>query len=64
MITNKRYQTLLMLATTGKPLNKDATVEEKKFYKECKRDYKVMLETAKRYGIKNPIMEIPFEVDF
>ena len=64
MITNKRYQTLLMLATTGKPLNKDATEEEKKFYKECKRDYKVMLETAKKHGIKNPIMEIPFEVDF
>ena len=64
MITNKRYQTLLMLATTGKPLNKDATEEEKKFYKECKRDYKVMLETAKRHGIKNPIMEIPFELDF
>ena len=64
MITNKRYQTLLMLATKGKPLNKDATEEEKKFYKECKRDYKVMLETAKRHGIKNPIMEIPFEVDF
>ena len=64
MITNKRYQTLLMLATTGKPLNKDATEEEKKFYKECNRDYKVMLETAKKHGIKNPIMEIPFEVDF
>ena len=64
MITNKRYQTLLMLATTGKPLNKDATEEEKKFYKECKRDYKVMLETAKKHGIKNPIMEIPFEVEF
>ena len=64
MITNKRYQTLLVLATKGKPLNKDATEEEKKFYKECKRDYKVMLETAKKHGIKNPIMEIPFEVDF
>ena len=64
MITNKRYQTLLMLATAGKPLNKDATEEEKKFYKDCKRDYKVMLETAKKHGTKNPIMEIPFEVDF
>ena len=64
MITNKRYQTLLMLANTGKSLNKDATEEEKKFYRECKRDYKVMLETAKKQGIKNPIMEIPFEVDF
>ena len=55
---------LLMLATTGKPLNKDATEEEKKFYEACKRDYKVMHETAKKHGIKNPIMEIPFEVDF
>ncbi len=55
---------LLMLATTGKPLNEDATEEEEKFYEECKRDYKVMHETAKKHGIKNPIMEIPFEVDF
>ena len=64
MITNKRYQTLLMLATTGKSLNKDATEEEKKFYEECKHDYEVMHETAKKHGIKNPIMEIPFELDF
>ena len=64
MLTNKRCQQLLSLATTGKPLDKDATDEEKKFYKECKRDYKVMLETAKKHGIKNPIMEIPFEEDF
>ena len=63
MITNKRSQESLMLATKGKPLNKDAT-EEKKFYKECKHDYKVMKETAKKNGIKNPILEIPMEVDF
>ena len=61
MLTNKRYQQLLSLATTGKPLDKDATDEEKKFYKECKRDYKVMLETAKKQGIKNPIIEIPLK---
>mgnify|MGYP005676047067 CR=1 FL=1 len=53
-----------MLATTGKPLNKDATEEENKVYEECKRDYKVMHKTAKKHGIKNPIMEIPFEVNF
>ena len=53
-----------MLATTFKPLNKDASEEEKKFYEGCKHDYKVMKETAKKHGIKNPIMEIPFEVDF
>ncbi len=33
MITNKRYQKLLMLATTGKSINKDAPEEEKKFYR-------------------------------
>ena len=64
MITNKRAQELLMLATTGKKLNKDAADEEKKFYEECKRDYKVMHETAKKHGIKNPVLEIPMEVDF
>ena len=64
MITNKRSQELLMLATTGKPLNKDATEEEKKFYEECKHDYKVMKGTAKKHGIKNPILKIPMEVDF
>ena len=64
MITNKRSQELLMLATTGKPLNKNATEEEKKFYEECKHDYKVMKKTAKKHGIKNPILEIPMEVDF
>ena len=53
-----------MLATTGKKLNQDATEEEKKFYEECKYDYKVMKETAKKHGIKNPILEIPMEVDF
>ena len=64
MITNKRYQTLLMLATSGKPLNKDATEEEKKFYEECIYDYEVMKKTAKKHGIKNPVLEIPMEVDF
>ena len=48
----------------GKPLNKNATEEEKKFYEECKHDYKAMHETAKKYGIKNPILEIPMEVYF
>ena len=64
MITNKRSQEILMLATTCKPLKKDATEEEKKFYEECKHDYKVMHETAKKHGIKNPILEIPMEIDF
>ena len=64
MITNKRSQELLMLATTGKKLNKDATEEEKKFYEEWKHDYEVMKKSAKKNGIKNPILEIPIEVDF
>ena len=45
-----------MLATTGKPLNKDASEEEKKFYEECKHDYKVMKETAKNVE-KLPIFQ-------
>ena len=53
-----------MLATTGKPLNKDATEEEKKFYEECKHDYEVMKVTAKKHGIKNPVLEIPMDIDF
>tara|TARA_Y100001933_G_scaffold231602_1_gene249528 strand:- start:112 stop:306 length:195 start_codon:yes stop_codon:yes gene_type:complete len=64
MITNKRSQELLMLATTGKPLNKEATSEEKKFYEEYKYDYEVMKKTVKKHGIKNPILEIPMEADF
>ena len=64
MITNKRSQELLMLATTGKPLNEEAPEEEKRFYIECKHDYKVMKGTAKKHGIKNPILEIPMEVEF
>ena len=40
MITNKRSQELLMLETTDKPLNKNATEEKKKFYEECKHDIK------------------------
>tara|TARA_B100000212_G_scaffold247288_1_gene188889 strand:- start:6 stop:167 length:162 start_codon:yes stop_codon:yes gene_type:complete len=53
-----------MLATIGKTLNKDATEEEKKFYEECEYYYKVMKKTAKKLGMKNPILEIPMEVDF
>ena len=64
MIMNKRYQTILMLATTGNPLKKDATEGGKKFYEECKHDYKVMKKTPTEHGIKNQIMEIPIEVDF
>ena len=53
-----------MLASTSKPLNKETTEEEKKFFEEFNHDYEVMHKTVKKHGIKNPIMEIPFEVDF
>ena len=52
-----------MLATTGKPLPDDAAPEEKIFYKEVMHDYEVMHKNAKSLGIKDPILEIPFEVD-
>ena len=64
MITSKKLQKLLMLANTGKTINKDAIEEEKKFYEECKHDYKVMNKTSKKHCIKNPILKIPMEVDF
>ena len=63
MITNKRYQKLLMLATAGKPLPDDASQEEEIFYKEVMHDYEVMHKNAESLGIKDPILEIPFEVD-
>ena len=53
MITNKKSQELLMLATTGKKLNKDATKEEKKFFEECKHEFEVMKETAKKHGLSH-----------
>ena len=46
-----------MLATTGKALNKNATEEEKKFYEECKHDYKVMHETAKKMAFKTQLLK-------
>ena len=63
MITNKRYQKLLMFATNGKPLPDDTTQEEEIFYKEVMHDYEVMHKNAELLGIKDPILEIPFEVD-
>ena len=41
----------------------DAKEEEKQAYESLVRDYKIMLETAKEQGIKNPEMYIPFEVE-
>ena len=61
--TNKRYVQLLAMAQTGKPLEKDASAEDKKIYEEMKQADKVMRESAKKLGIKNPILEIPLEVD-
>ena len=63
MISNKKWQQLLALATTGEKLPNDATEEEKQAYESLVRDYKIMLQTAKEKGIKNPEMYIPFEVE-
>ena len=63
MTTNKRYVQLLAMAKTGKPLEKYASAEDKKIYEEMKHADKVMRESAKKLGIKNPILEIPLEVD-
>ena len=63
MTTNKRYVQLLAMAQTGKELESWATDEDKKIYKEMKHADKVMRESAKELGIKNPILEIPFEID-
>ena len=63
MTTNKRYVQLLAMAQTGKPLEKDASATDKKIYEEMKQADKVMRESAKKLGIKNPILEIPLEVD-
>ena len=63
MTTNKRYVQLLAMAQTGKPLEKDASAEDKKICEEMKHANKVMRESAKKLGIKNPILEIPLEID-
>ena len=64
MISNKKWQQLLALATTGEKLPNDATKEEKEAYESLVGDHKIMLETAEKHGIKNPVLEIPMEVDF
>ena len=58
MISNKKWQQLLALATTGEKLPNDATDEEKEAYESLVRDHKIMLETAEKHGIKNPEMYI------
>ena len=63
MTTNKRYVQLLAMAQTGKPLEKDASAGDKKIYEEMKQADKVMRESAKKLGIKNPILEVPLEID-
>ena len=63
MLRNKKYQELLALATTNTPLPEDASEEEKDFYEGAKRDYLWMIKVAKKRGIKNPSLEIPFDID-
>ena len=43
MITNKRYQELLMLVTTGKPLNKNAKEEERNSTKNANMTIKLCM---------------------
>mgnify|MGYP001457418929 CR=1 FL=1 len=47
MLTNKRYQQLLSLATSGKPLDKDATDEEKNSIKSVNVTIKLCLKPLK-----------------
>ena len=63
MTTNKRYVQLLAMAQTGRKLENWATEEDKKIYKEMKQADKNMRKSAKKLGIKNPILEIPLEID-
>ncbi len=63
MTTNKRYVQLLFMSQTCQPLEKAASAEDKKIYKEMKHADKVMRKSAKKLGIKNPILEIPLELD-
>ena len=63
MTSNKRYVQSLAMAQTGKKLESWATEEDKKIYEEMKHADKVMCESAKKLGIKKPILEIPLEVD-
>ena len=63
MTTNKRYVQLLAMAQTGKKLESWSTDEDKKIYQEMKEVDKTMRRTAKKLGIKNPILEIPLEID-
>jgi len=63
MITNKKYQELLALAKTNTNLLEGASEEEKDFYEDAKRDYLWMIKDSKKRGIKNPSLEIPFDID-
>ena len=63
MTTNKRSVQLLAMAHTGKKLESWATDEDKKIYEEMKQADKNMRKSAKKLGIKNPILEIPLDID-
>jgi len=51
------------MAQTGRKLESWATDEDKKIYEEMKQADKNMRRSAKKLGIKNPILEIPLEID-
>ena len=60
--TNK-YQQLLALAISGKPLPKGVIKEEKKIYEELVIQYKNMIKLAEESSIKEAILEISMEID-
>ena len=63
MTTNKRYVQLLAMAQTGQKLESWATDEDKKIYEEMKQADNNMRKSAKKLGIKFPILGIPLEID-
>ena len=63
MLTNKKFQELLALTKTNTPLPEGASEEEKDFHEDAKRDYLWMTIDSKKRGIKNPSLEILFDID-
>ena len=63
MTTNNRYVQLLAMDQTGRKLESWATEEDKKIHEEMKQADKNMRKSAKKLGIKNPILEIPLKID-
>ena len=63
MISNKKYQELLELVISGESLPEGSTEEEKKTFDELLSDHENMKDEADDFGISEPIMYIPGEVE-